>query len=137
MVIIGGGIQGCELAEFLVKRRKEVTIVDTAVVLGDGMVNHLRLQLFDWFAQKGVTLVSGVKEYVGITEKGLVVLTAEGYKRTIEADSIVPVLPMKPNTELLRSLEGKVKEVYTVGDCKEPKLIVDAIGEGFRIARSI
>jgi 2,4-dienoyl-CoA reductase (NADPH2) len=137
VVIIGGGIQGCELAEFLVKRGRKVTIVDKAEVLGEGMINHLKLQLFDWFAQKGVTLITGVKDYVCVTEKGLVVLTAEGYKRTIQADNVVPALPMRPNTELFRSLKGKVKEVYAVGDCKEPKLIVDAIGEGFRIARSI
>jgi 2,4-dienoyl-CoA reductase (NADPH2) len=137
VIIIGGGIQGCELAEFLVKRGRKVTVVDKADVLGEGMVNHLRLQLFDWFAQKGVTLVSGVKEYVGITEKGLVVLTAEGYKRTIQADNVIPALPMRPNTELFRNLKGKVKEMYAVGDCHEPKLIVDAIEEGFRIARLI
>jgi 2-enoate reductase len=82
-------------------------------------------------------LVSGVNEYVEITDKGLVILTPEGYKRTLEADSRVPVLPMKPNDSLLDSLRGQAKEIYTIGDCKEPKLIVDAIGDGYRIARSI
>ncbi len=137
VVIIGGGIQGCELAEFLVKRGRIVTIVDTAEVLGEGMINHLRLQLFDWFRQKGVTLIGGIKEYVAVTDKGLVVLTAEGYKRTLEADSIIPAIPMQADTALLRSFEGKVKEVYAIGDCIEPKLIVDAIGAGFHIAQSI
>ena len=137
VVIIGGGINGCELGEFLVKRGRKVTIVDTAAVLGEGMINHLRLQLFWWFRQKNVTLISGIKEYVAITDKGLVVLTPEGYKRTIPADSIVPAIPMKPDTALLRSLEGKVPEVYAIGDCNEPKLIVDAIGDGFRVARVI
>ena len=37
VVIIGGAIQGCELAEFLVKRGRKVTIVDTAETLGDGI----------------------------------------------------------------------------------------------------
>jgi 2,4-dienoyl-CoA reductase (NADPH2) len=137
VVIIGSGIQGCELAEFLVKRGRTVTIVDKAANPGEGMVNHLRLQLFTWFNEKGVTIVNGVKEYVEINEKGLVVLMPEGYKRTLEADSIVPVLRMMPNNALLDSLRGQAKEIYTIGDCKEPKLIVDAIGDGYRIARSI
>ena len=55
---MGGTLHGCELAEFLVKRGRRVTIVDTAAVLGDGMINHLRLQLFWWFRQKGVTMIS-------------------------------------------------------------------------------
>jgi thioredoxin reductase len=38
---------------------------------------------------------------------------------------------------LFNNLEGKVPEVYAVGDCKAPLLIVDAIGTGARIAREI
>ena len=29
-----------------------------------------------WFKKKGVTLISGVKEYVEITDKGLTIITA-------------------------------------------------------------
>jgi 2,4-dienoyl-CoA reductase (NADPH2) len=136
VVIIGGGIQGCELAEFLVKRGRNVTIVDTSDALGEGMISHLKLQLFWWFRKKGVTMMPGVKP-VAITEKGLTVLTKEGYKQTIEADSIVPAIPMKPNTELLKSLQGKAPEIYAIGDCSNPRLIVDAIADGWRIANSI
>lgn len=137
VVIIGSDIHGCELAEFLTKRGRKVTIVDTAVNPGDGMINHLRFQLFDWFRKKGVTMINGVQKYTAINDKGLVVLTAEGFNQTIKADSIVPTVPMKPDNALFRSLEGKVPELYAVGDCAEPKLIVDAIASGFKIARSI
>jgi 2,4-dienoyl-CoA reductase (NADPH2) len=137
VAIIGGDIHGCELAEFLVKRGRRVTIVDTATMLGDGMINHLRAQLFWWFRKKGVTLISGISEYVGISAKGLRVLTADGYVRTIEADSIIPAVPMQPDTTLFESLQGKVPELYAIGDCHEPKLIVDAIGDGFHVGRAI
>ena len=136
VVIIGGGIQGCELAEFLVKRGRKVTIVDSADALGEGMISHLKLQLFWWFREKGVTMMPGVKP-VAVTAKGLTVLTKQGYKQTIEADSIVTALPLEPNKELLRALEGKVAEIYAIGDCGNPGLIVDAIGDGWRISKSI
>jgi len=136
VVIIGGAIQGCELADFLVKRGRKVTIVDTAEIPGDGMVFHLRLALFSWFRKKGVTMLSGVKS-MEVTDKGLTVVTREGEEQTIEADSIVTAVPLSPDTGLLQSLEGKVPEIYTVGDCREPRLIVDAIAEGSRIARAI
>jgi 2,4-dienoyl-CoA reductase (NADPH2) len=132
VVIIGGGIQGCELGEFLARRGRKVTIVDTAETLGSGMVDVLQALLFLWFEKKGVRLVSGVKEYVEITNRGLTIINRKGEKETLEADSIIPALPLKPNLDLLKSLEGKVAEVYTVGDCKEPLLIVDAIGTGAR-----
>ena len=136
VVIIGGGIAGCELAEFLVKRGRKVVIVDTADSLGEGMIHHLKLQLFWWFRKKGVVMLPGVQPEE-ITDGGLKVLRKEGYRQTIEADSIIPVPPMKPNAELLKSLHGKVQEVYAVGDCSDPRLIADAIADGWRIANSI
>jgi pyruvate/2-oxoglutarate dehydrogenase complex dihydrolipoamide dehydrogenase (E3) component len=41
------------------------------------------------------------------------------------------------NTGLMKELEGKVAEVYTIGDCKDPRLIPDAVAEGWKIANSI
>ena len=136
VVIIGGGIQGCELGEFLVKRGRKVTIVDTAEALGEGMVDVLRSYLFMWFQKRGVTMMSGVK-YVEITDKGLAIITKEGSRQTIEADSIIIAMPLAPDTRLLKSLEGKAPEIYAIGDCREPLLIVDAIANGWCIARAI
>ena len=137
VIIIGSDIHGCELAEFLTKRGRRVVIVDKAETPGDGMINHLKLQLFRWFREKGVEMINGVQEYVRITDKGLVILTADGYNRSIQADSIIPVIPFKPDNTLLQGLQGKVPEVYAIGDCREPKLIVDAIASGFNIGRII
>jgi 2,4-dienoyl-CoA reductase (NADPH2) len=136
VVIIGGGIQGCELAEFLVKRNRKVTIIDSADSLGEDIIRHLKQQLFWWFREKGVVMMPGV-EPVAVTDKGLVVLTKEGYRRTIEADTIIPAIPMKPDTKLFEHLRGKVPEAYTVGDCGSPRLIVDAIADGWKIGNAI
>ena len=136
VVIIGGGINGCELAEFLVKRGRKVTIVDEAEELGEGMIKHLKHQLFFWFRKKGVVMMAGVKP-VAVTAKGLTVLTKQGYNQTIEADSVVPAIPMRPNTELFESLKGKVPEVYAIGDCNNPKLIADAVADGWRVGNVI
>ncbi len=136
VIVIGGAIQGCELAEFLVKRGRKVTIMETGEALGEGMIQHLRQQLILWFEQKGVTMMTGV-EYKEITDKGLTVLTKEGERKTIEADTIIPALPLVPNTALMESLEGKVPEIYAIGDCSQPRLIVDAIRDGLRTGLTI
>jgi 2,4-dienoyl-CoA reductase (NADPH2) len=132
VVIIGGGIQGCELAEFLTRRGRQVTIVDKEDTMGKGMVGVLLDHLMLWFEKKGVRLVNGVKEYVEITDKGLTIINREGELESLKADSIIPALPLQPNLELLKKLEGRGPEVYAVGDCREPLLIVDAIGTGAR-----
>jgi len=136
VVIIGGAIQGCELAEFFTKRGRKVTIVESGDNLGDGMVGVFLGHLMVWFQKKGVTAVTGVKQ-VEIMDEGITITTREGKKSTVEADTVVPALPLLANTTLLKSLEGKVPEVYAVGDCKTPLLIVDAIGTGSRVARGI
>lgn len=64
-------------------------------------------------------------------------VTKEGTKQNIEADTVITTSPLKANTSLSKALEGKVPEVYTIGDCKEPRMIVDAIADGWYIARNI
>jgi 2,4-dienoyl-CoA reductase (NADPH2) len=137
VIIIGGAIQGCELAEFLAKRGRKVTVVETSPTIGDGMVDALLSNLLKWFKKKGVTLISGVKEFVEITDKGLTIITSDGKKQTIEADTIATALPLTPNNELLESLKKIAPEVYLIGDCNEPLLIADAIGTGLRTAREV
>jgi pyruvate/2-oxoglutarate dehydrogenase complex dihydrolipoamide dehydrogenase (E3) component len=76
-------------------------------------------------------------KYEEITDRGLTITTKEGKKFTIEADTVVTALPMRPNTELLKAWEGAAPEVHAIGDCKDPQLVVDAIAAGSRIARAI
>jgi 2,4-dienoyl-CoA reductase (NADPH2) len=136
VVVIGAGKQGFELVEFLVKRGRKVTIVDTVepfAKFAKSLVDRLNL---DWFERRNVPIFTGVKS-IAITDKKVNIVTKEGERKTIEVDNVIPVLPLKPNTALIKSLEGKVKEIYAVGDCDEAGLIVDAISSGWRAARKL
>jgi 2,4-dienoyl-CoA reductase (NADPH2) len=135
VVVIGGSVQGCQLAEFLVKRGKQVTIVDEGAI-GDGLLAEDPFRLFPWFEKKGVRMLACVK-YERITDNGLVVTTKEGETMTLEADSILTALPLVPTPALVESLEGTVKEIYQIGDCKAAGFMHDAIADGSRIARMI
>ena len=73
-----------------------------------------------------------------ITDKGLIVTTGEGKKQMIEADTIITAASPRPNTELLKAIEGKVPEAYLIGsEDKESCCIMNAIGNGYRIAKAI
>jgi 2,4-dienoyl-CoA reductase (NADPH2) len=137
VVVIGGAIQGCELAEFLTHRGREVTVVEQGEMIGEGMVDALLAHLMIWFQKKGVKLVSGVKEYVEITDRGLVIIDRDGQERTLEADTIVSALPLEPVDDLLAGIREKVAETYAIGDCANPALIADAVGTGLRTAREV
>ena len=136
VVVIGGELHGFEVAEFLIKRGRRVSlVVREDEVLGRGVLDLRLGLLLDWFARKGVTLVTGVKS-VEITNEG-VVITKEGRKETLAADTVVPTSPLTPDTKLFERLKDRVSEVYAVGDCKEPRMIVDAIKDGWEIGRRI
>ncbi len=136
VIVIGGTITGCELAEFLIKRRRKVTVVHTDEELGEGMTKDDLLRFLPWLDKKGGTSFTGV-EYEEITEKGLTITTSEGQKKTIEADTIVVALPLIPDTSIVKTLEGKAPEIHVIGDCREPRLMADAIADGARLGHTI
>jgi 2,4-dienoyl-CoA reductase (NADPH2) len=135
VVIIGGQLQGCELAEFLIKRGRKVTIVDTADTLGEGLAEEFKTKFFEWLEKKGATTITGVK-YEEITDKGLII-TKEGKKQTIEADTVVTAVPSKPNNKLINTLIGKVPEIHAIGDCNNPRLIINAVSDAYHLAHDI
>ena len=55
----------------------------------------------------------------------------------LEADSVVCALPFAGNHDLEDALQGKVPEVYSIGDCSEPGLIPDATAAGWKIGNAI
>ncbi len=135
VIVMGGGVQGCQVAELLVKRGRKVTIVSESDEIGEGLLDVLiKPYLLHWLQRRGATLVAGVK-YEEVTDAGLVVSTKDGARQTIGADTILTALPLLPNTAFIDSLSDSAPEVYTIGDAKSPNMIIDAIADGSRIGR--
>jgi 2,4-dienoyl-CoA reductase (NADPH2) len=135
VAVIGGTIHGCELAEFLIKRGRKVTIIHSGTEIGEGMTGDDQFQFMRWITGKDATIITGAA-VDKITATGLVITTTEK-EQTITVDTVAFALPLQPNTSLQKKLEGKLMEIYAIGDCNEPHLIADAIAGGSRIAHSI
>jgi 2,4-dienoyl-CoA reductase (NADPH2) len=136
VVVIGGGLEGCQLAEFLVKRGREVAIVETSEQLGKGLLSDDPDRLFAWFAKKGVTTLAQVR-CEEITDEGLVVTMQGGERRTLAADTIITALPLQPSSDIMKGLAAKVPEIHKIGDCREAGYMYDAIADGYCIGRLI
>ena len=52
-------------------------------------------------------------------------------------DSIVFCTDGRADDALYRSLKGKVKELYEVGQCVSPRRLLDSIHDGARIGRKL
>ena len=131
VVVIGGGMVGCETAEFLVEKDRSVTVVEILPEMAVTVGPSLRTFLLDRLDEKGVTLLTQVK-CEEVIPGGVVIATAGGEQKTIGVDTIILAVGASPNTKLGEEIKGKVAEVYQVGDCIEPRKIRDAIGEGYR-----
>ena len=104
VVIIGGGLVGCETAEFLVEKGKTVTIVEMLDEIAIGVNLSYKIELINRLTAGGVTMLTGAK-CQEINEKFVVITTKEGKEQTIEADSVVLAVGAKPNIKLLKSLK--------------------------------
>jgi len=139
VVVIGGRMHGCQTAEFLVKRGRNVTITDTCndERIGEGLLEtFMKPWLLLWLDEHGVRIISEVK-YEDINKEGLVITTKDGRKQTLKADTIVTAMPMLPDIEFFNRFKDTAKEIYVIGDTRDPGYIIDAVADGSKIARTI
>jgi 2,4-dienoyl-CoA reductase (NADPH2) len=131
VIIDGGSVEGLTFAEYLSDRCRSVTLVDT----GEILINEPPMDRRG--SMKNVTAMPEVK-YEEITDKGVAVTTKGGQRVTIVADTIIAASRARVKLELLKAIDGKVPEVYLLGkDAKEPGSIMNAIGNGYRVAKAI
>ncbi|HLB29883.1 MAG TPA: FAD-dependent oxidoreductase [Dehalococcoidia bacterium] len=136
VVVIGGGLVGVGVAEWLVAQGKVVTIVEMLKRIAADAPPFDRLGLMQRLAEHKVRmLTSTVAERM---EDGTLIVSKEGGEQEqIPAESVVIAVGARPNQTLLPAIQARVPEVYTVGDCVEPRRAYQAIHDGSRVAREI
>lgn len=137
IAIVGGGPEGCELADFLASIGKKITVIEMMRVLGLGLVAHPRYHVGERLKKSGAKLHINTK----VTEIGynyLVVSRRREPDQKLEGfDNIVIPTLHQPNTALAASIQDFVPEVYTVGDAVEGRTALEAIAEGVEIGMKI
>jgi 2,4-dienoyl-CoA reductase (NADPH2) len=83
-----------------------------------------------------VTILTKTKAEA-IQETGLLVRSDDGTKQLLPADTIIMSTGAVCNQALYQQLSGKVAEIYRVGDCAEPRRILEATTEGFLASQAI
>lgn len=131
VIIIGGGYLGCEVALFLAEKRRDVTLAfRSSEPALDVIYPDNRLPLLRRLKESQVRIEAGVKEYKEITREGMRLINKDGNEIFLEGDHIVLATGATPNKNLAQLLKGKVPELFEVGDCVEPRRLMEAIHEG-------
>ncbi|MFC1927248.1 FAD-dependent oxidoreductase [Chloroflexota bacterium] len=131
VVIIGGGMVGCETGHYLVKQGKTVTITEILKRMANDMFFMSRRRLMDGLRSQKVTLLTSAT-CEEVKEDSVLVTTAEGKNETIPADTIIVAVGYKANDGLYKALEGEVPEIRCIGDSSEPRRILEATSEGYQ-----
>ena len=132
VVVLGGGLVGCETALWLARNGKEVTIVEMLPEIGVGIFHANRIMLIDMLTEKKVkVLTSATIEEIG--GKEVVIIDCNSRKSTYACDTVALGVGLKSCNELYDSLKTEFTEVYVVGDCNKPGRILNAIWDGFTI----
>ena len=135
VLIIGGGLVGCELGYHLACNGKRVHIVEMQDdIAKDGKDSHRRgliprmRQCLTW----DVNCVC-----VEIRPGGAVVAETGGSERFIEADTILYAAGMKARTELVDTLRLASGWFVACGDCVTARILENAVYEGFAAAMDV
>jgi NADPH-dependent 2,4-dienoyl-CoA reductase/sulfur reductase-like enzyme len=127
--ILGGGSQGCQVAEFLGKRGVAVIIIERGEVIGQDIGILHQPFILSRLAAQGAQMFTGL-EVVSIKGKKLICVDARREHRTFEVDNVVVALGYKTDCELLSSLEGKGIELHSLPFCGSPRYALEAAHAG-------
>lgn len=157
VIIVGGGLTGCEIAYKLGQEGKKVTVVEmTETILnafGLSAANYnMLMELLDYYKvnviknavvesyKDGVaTVIETQKNYPNAANraKRMFAVGPQGIKvkHEIPADHIVVSVGYIPNQSLYEKIKGE--HVYLIGDAKQPTNIMDAIWAAYETAKDL
>lgn len=136
VIIVGGGLVGCETGLHLAEKGKKVTIIDMLPEVAQDVIFMARFSLLEALKNKGIETYGGLK-LTEITESGIVVEDSNGDKKEMACDTVVIAVGLKADDTLYNELVNEFDEVYRIGDCIKARKFIDAIQEAFQVAVDI
>jgi 2-enoate reductase len=138
ILVMGGGVIGCETALYLARKGKLVTIStrrDGDALAEDLYDNNNRDVLLLMIKESGITVLSNTVPVK--LEDGTVVADHNGVEKKIPVDSLVFSGRYIPENDLSKSLGDTSDTIFSVGDCVKPERIMEAVWGGFNTVREI
>jgi NADPH-dependent 2,4-dienoyl-CoA reductase/sulfur reductase-like enzyme len=135
VLVVGGGLVGLEVADFLSAQGKRVILVEAMEAVGEKLDPLPRALLLKRLQEQGVeirTHTAATDVFLG----GAAPAGGEAAER-ISVDLAVLAVGVLPNRELATALEGSGIEIRTIGDAREPRGVGEAILEGMQAGASV
>lgn len=138
VVVVGGGLVGCELALDLAQNGKKVTIVealDKLMAVNGPLCSANKEMLERLIPFNGIDVVTSAK--VTGFEGGVLKAELDGQTKEIKADSVVLCVGYASENSLYNEYKNEVDEIYLLGDARQVSNIMYAIWDAFEVANNI
>lgn len=136
VVVLGGGLAGCETAIHLAQEGKKVHLVEMRDALAvDSNIRH-RPILLSKIEKQGVIVNT---EYKGlkVSEEGVVCADKDGNEVLVPGTSVICALGQRANRNMVDELIDCAPYVAQIGDCVRPSTITTAVYQGHHAALDI
>ena len=135
VVVLGGGLAGCECALHLAQEGKKVKIVEMRDMLApDANVRHRPLLMAE--LEKGVEILTGLRGSE-VTAEGVKCLNKDGEEVFVRGASIICALGQRANRKVVDELIDAAPYVSVIGDCVRASTITNATYQGYHSALDI
>lgn len=135
VVVLGGGLAGCEAAIHLAREGKKVTIVEMRDALApDANVRHRPLLLKQI---EGLAEVRTGLKGMEVTAQGVVCEDREGQRHLVKGSSVICALGQRARTDVAEALRDTAPYVAVIGDCAKVSTITNAVYQGYHAALDI
>ena len=136
-------IDGDKAVELTSKGKRNITILEMKNKIGGRFGISTRWVIMKQIVDAGINSITGIKvknmSTKSIKKKDKVCVTYEDDKKDIKifADTVIIAAGYKSNQDPTRKLNGKIDELYRIGDCVEVRTALEAIHEGFEVGLRI
>lgn len=138
VVVVGGGLVGCEMALDLAQKGKKVTILEALpkIMAVNGPICSANKEMLEELLPfHGVNIICNAK--VTGFKDGAVSYETAGKAEKLDADSVILSVGYRSADELYHVLEFDVADLYLLGDAGKVSNIMYAIWDAFEVANHI
>lgn len=138
VVVVGGGLVGCEMALDLAQKGKKVTILEALpkIMAVNGPICSANKEMLEELLPfHGVNIICNAK--VTGFKDGAVSYEIAGKAEKLDADSVILSVGYRSADELYHELEFDVADLYLLGDAGKVSNIMYAIWDAFEVANHI
>lgn len=135
VVIIGGGLVGLELAEYLLERGRKITVLEPGETFGPELSIVRRARVLHTLKTHGAELHK-FADNIDIGARA-VSFTLEGAAQTKSCKQVIIAMGAQPDDSLLQQLANCDAQLHQIGDCREIGYIDGAILDARNLVQQI